>query len=708
VWDALAHLADATPPLDVVPADDRVTNEGDGPFLSLALTPTAGRRSLRVEGDRIVDERWQSSPSPYLVRRAGIVPGAVALTFDDGPDPQFTPQILDLLAREHVPATFFVIGAHAAAAPGLLTRMNAEGHEIGNHTFSHPDVDAVGALRLRAELESTTQIVASVIGRRPLLYRPPSLADVEPRTAASAGAFARAGSLGYLVVDADVDPRDWSLHRSRAIVDETLAQSEHGGVILLHDGGGDRNATVAALPAIIAGLRARGLRFVPLSDLIGKSRDEVMPRVDSPAIAGRLMRGILAAQSGVRAVLVITLVLIVCRALFVIIAALVAERRRRRFRARGPLPPVTAVIPAFNEGAVITRTIDSVLDSDVPVEVIVVDDGSSDETADIVARRYRREPRVRLLRQANAGKASALRAGIAACRTEAIVALDADTLFAPTTIRRLIEPMCDPRVGAVAGTAEVGNVENLWARWQALEYLTQQELERRAWDALWAVPIVPGAVGAWRRRALLDVGGFSSETLAEDADLAMALCRRGWRVVHAPAARARTEVPATRPELAKQRVRWSFGVLQALWKHRRALVERRAGAFGRIVWPAMCLFLVVLPLATPAALVGIAVAAAAHNFGPALATSALLAAIEILQLAIACVLARRTGDRSAWRLWPSLLTARLFYRPILWGITLRSIARLADGVPLGWGKLNRRNTAVAYATATAPARAAGG
>jgi cellulose synthase/poly-beta-1,6-N-acetylglucosamine synthase-like glycosyltransferase/peptidoglycan/xylan/chitin deacetylase (PgdA/CDA1 family)/spore germination protein YaaH len=708
VWDALAHLADALPPLGSVPADDRVTNEGDGPFLSLALAPTAGRRTIRIEGGRIVDESWAVSPSPYLVRRAGIVPGAVALTFDDGPDPQFTPRVLDVLAREHVPATFFVIGTSAAATPALLARMDAEGHEIGNHTFSHPDVDSVGELRLRSELESTTQIVASIIGRRPLLYRPPSLADVEPRTAASAAAFARAGTLGYLVVDADVDPRDWSQRRSRAIVDDTLAQAEHGGVILLHDGGGDRSATVEALPAIIAGLRARGLRFVALSDLVGKSRDEVMPRVATPPIAGRLVRGLLAANGVIRVVLAVVLVLLVGRALFMVTAAAVGQRRRRPARARGPLPPVTAVIPAFNEGAVITRTIDSVLASDVPVDVVVVDDGSNDDTAEIVARRYRRERRVQLLRQPNGGKAAALRTGVAACRTEVVVALDADTLFAPTTIRRLVEPMRDPRVGAVAGTAEVGNVENVWARWQAVEYLTQQELERRAWDALGVVPIVPGAVGAWRRRALIDAGGFSSDTLAEDADLAMALCRRGWRVLHAPDARARTEVPASRRELVKQRVRWSFGVLQALWKHRRAPLEGRAGAFGRVVWPAMLLFLVALPLAAPAALLALALAAAAHNYTPAVAASVILAVVELVQFAIACVWARRAGDVAAIRLWPSLLAARVFYRPILWWIALRSIVRLADGVPLGWGKLARRNTAVAYAVATAQARAANG
>ncbi|HEX6838440.1 MAG TPA: glycosyltransferase, partial [Polyangia bacterium] len=426
----------------------------------------------------------------------------------------------------------------------------------------------------------------------------------------------------------------------------------------------------------------------------------ILPPADGVPIAGHLLRALVGVAGALRAVLVGSLALLALRALALVAAALVSERRRRRLRARGPLPPVTAIIPAFNEGAVITRTIDSVLGSDLPVEILVVDDGSSDDTAERVARRYLREPRVRLLRQPNRGKAAALRTGVAACATEIVVALDADTLFAPATIRRLVEPFGDPRVGAVAGTAEVGNLESGWARWQAIEYLTQQELERRAWDALGAVPIVPGAVGAWRRRAILDAGGFSSETLAEDADLAMALCRRGWRVAYAPAARARTEAPATRRELAKQRARWSFGVLQALWKHRRALIEWRTGAFGRVVWPTMLAFLVVLPLAAPAALVSLAVAVAAGHLAPAAWTTLVLFTVELLQFAVACALARRSGASRAWRLLPSLATARLVYRPLLWWISLRSIVRLADGVPLGWGKLARRNSAVAFALAT--------
>lgn len=708
VWQALAHPGDASTLTDA-PADRRVINQGDGPFLALDLSPQAGRRRLRVAGGRIVDEAWAPSPSPYLVRRAGIHAGEVALTFDDGPDPRNTPAILDVLAREHVPASFFVVGSQASRAPELVRRAFDEGHVIGNHSFLHPNVDTIGDARLRIELESTSRLLESIIGRRPLLYRPPSLADIEPRTAAGAAAFARAGSLGYVVVDADVDPRDWAETSVARLVDNTLAGAANGGVILLHDGGGDRSVTVRALPAIIDGLRARGLRFVPLPALVGKTRDDVMPTPGgADGLSGRLSRTAIAAAlkivAWLRVLLLAALALVALRAIAIVVAAIAVEARRRGLRITRPLPSVTAVIPAFNERAVIERTIDSVLASDVPVEVVVVDDGSTDGTAELVATRYRRDARVRLLRQANAGKAAALRAGFVVCRTEAVVALDGDTLFAPTTVRRLIEPLCDARVGAVAGTAEVGNVENALARWQAYEYLVQQELERRAWSLVGAVPIVPGAVGAWRRRAVVDVGGFSSHTLAEDADLAMTLCRRGWRVVHAPCARARTEVPTTARALIRQRVRWSFGILQALWKHRAAVAERHA--FGRIVWPAMLLFQLVLPLLVPAAAVALVVAALAGNLRPALLAGALFVLAETLEWVAAAMLARRSGGGGAWRLAACLVTTRLFYRPLLLGVTLRSIGRLIDGVPLGWGKLARRNTVVAYAAATGALRSA--
>jgi peptidoglycan/xylan/chitin deacetylase (PgdA/CDA1 family)/spore germination protein YaaH/GT2 family glycosyltransferase len=688
VWAALAGHAEG---LGEVPAPDGVDNQGDGPFLALALSPEAGRRRIELRDGRITDEEWFALPSPYVVRRAGVVPGKVALTFDDGPDPVTTPAILDVLAARQAPAAFFVVGLHAARFPELVARIAREGHELGNHSFTHPDVDRVSAGRLEAELEATTRVVEGIAGLRPLLYRPPSLADVEPRTVAGAAAFARAGSLGYLVVDADVDPRDWQETSAARLTETVLREAAQGGVVLLHDGGADRRVTVEALPAIVDGLRARGLELVPVSQLIGKRRDEVMPPARPRTPARRIAEhavfsslGVLARVCG--AALKLALALVVLRGLTTIGLALWSERRRRR-RRRGPLPSVTVVIPAYNEGPLVARTVESVLRSDVPVDVLVIDDGSSDGTAARLRRRFGRDFRVRVASQANGGKARALRTGFAMSRSEVVVALDGDTLFARDTVRRLVEPMLDERVGAVAGTALVGNVENGLTAAQALEYLVQQGLERRAWDALDAVPIVPGAVGAWRRRAVEAAGGFQSDTLAEDADLAMALRRRGWKVVYAPGARAYTEAPSTVAGLVRQRRRWSFGVLQALWKHRRALIERRAGALGRVVLPSLVLFQLLLPLLMPFALVQLVFAAGGGRLGAAVAAWAILQGVELAQLAVALGLARAEAPLLRGWLWSLLVQ-----RPVLTLVQLRALWRVLDGIPLGWGTLTRRNS----------------
>ena len=697
VWSVLSGAikrSDLGHALESVPADARVTNLGDGPFLSLALSPEGGTRSIDSDGHGGVRETWRRLPSPFVVRRAGIHPGDVALTFDDGPDPRSTRAILDTLHATGTPASFFVVGMNAARSPDLVRRALDEGHEIGNHSFTHPDIDRVDDARLRLELEMTSRLVENLVGRRPLLYRPPSLADIEPRSVAGATAFARAGSLGYLVVDADVDPRDFepgvsSDEIARRVLD---GAAQRGGVILLHDGGGDRRATVAALPRIIEGLRARGQRIVPLAALVGKTRDEVMPpsapRPTSTRIADGAVFG--AVASGLRIAvgcLGVGLLLIAGRTVLMLALAIVAELRRSRRRTTAPCEVIDVIVPVFNERDVVLRTLDAVLASDVPVRAIVVDDGSTDGTADLLRRSFRDEPRVTVITQKNQGKAAALRAGVAAATSDVIVALDGDTLFFTDTVRHLVAPFADPRVAAVAGTVEVGNDRGWLGRFQSLEYHVQQEVERRAWDALGALPVVPGAVGAWRRAAIEFVGGFSSSTLAEDADLAMTLCRRGWRIVHAPSARALTEAPSTVSALLKQRARWSFGVLQAMWKHRGALIDPRAGAFGRVVLPMMIVQQVLVPLLTPAALLAVVFAIATGSWLPSLLTALALFCVELSIASTACAL-----GRGGWRLLLWLPLARIVYRPLLFLVLTRALGRVVDGIPLGWNKLARRGS----------------
>ena len=198
-------------------------------------------------------------------------------------------------------------------------------------------------------------------------------------------------------------------------------------------------------------------------------------------------------------------------------------------------PEVAVLIPAYNEEKVIERTVRAALDSDYPnLRVIVIDDGSNDARWKLRAQRFQQEEaagRVLMLTKPNSGKAEALNFGLEHLDGEEIfVGIDADTVIAPDAISLLVPHFLDPKVGAIAGNAKVGNRVNLWTRWQALEYITSQNFERRALNTLGAVSVVPGAIGAWRVSAVREAGGYHTDTVAEDADLTMALLRRGYRV----------------------------------------------------------------------------------------------------------------------------------------------------------------------------------
>src|SRR5207249_3224802 len=273
--------------------------------------------------------------------------------------------------------------------------------------------------------------------------------------------------------------------------------------------------------------------------------------------------------------------------------------RRQRVRPDSSFsPPVSIVVPAFNEAVGIERSVRSLAASRYPEhEVIVIDDGSDDGTADLVESLGL--PGVQVFRQANAGKPAALNFGIAQAAHDVIVMVDADTVFESETLSSLVQPLADTRVGAVSGNTKVGNRKGLLGRWQHIEYVMGFNLDRRLYDVLQCMPTVPGAIGAFRRQALDDVGGVSGETLAEDTDLTLAIGRAGWRVVYAEDARAWTEAPSSLGALWRQRYRWSYGTMQAAWKHKRAFRHLRDPAERRIALvglPYLVLFQILLPL----------------------------------------------------------------------------------------------------------------
>ncbi|MFB8201802.1 bifunctional polysaccharide deacetylase/glycosyltransferase family 2 protein [Kitasatospora purpeofusca] len=627
-------------------------------------------------GGPVVDARG-GAPVGSAVR-----PGTVALTFDDGPDPAWTPEVLRVLAAKQVPATFFVIGEHVAEQPDLVRAELAAGHEVGLHTFTHADLSAAPVWQVQLELAASRAVLAGATGRSTTLLRPPYSSTPDAVSNRDWQAVRRTAALGYLTVLSTQDSLDWEAGRAEDIVSQAVPPQGQGAVVLMHDGGGDRSRTVAALGRYIDTLKERGYRFTTLTEAVGlPPQTAPAPRLDRwyGAALIALLQGAVAVPTATAWLLAAVAVLTAGR-LLLLAAAAAAHRRRTAGRARpDPGLPVSVVVPAYNEQETIAACVRALLAGGCPdIDVVVVDDGSGDGTA--AAARTVADPRVRVLTQPNRGKPAALNAGVAHAAHDLILMVDADTVLAPGAVARLIADFADPSVGAVAGNTKVANRTGLLPLWQHLEYVMSFGLERRLFDLLGASPTVPGAIGAFRREALESCGGISADTLAEDTDIAMALCRAGWRVVYRSDAHAATHVPTTVRALWHQRYRWAYGTLQSVWKHRRAVKEPgAAGRLGRRTLPYLVLFQLVLPLAAPAvdaaALYGLA-------FRTTTAPVYTWAAFSLAQLALAAYALRQ--DRESLRhLWLVPLQQTL-YRAALCLVTAHALVSAALGAGPQW------------------------
>ena len=688
--------------------------KGSGELLRVVSSPQDGLRALTFEAKRglITGETLVTPASPFVIGRWGKSnPKDIALTFDDGPDPAWTPQLLDILKAAKAPATFFVVGLEAQQHPGLLRQEFDAGHEIGAHSFTHPNMSMVSGTQVGLELNATQSLVQSILGRGILLFRPPFAEDVEPATPDQARVLQQASALGYTTVGMGVDPEDWAKPGAEQIVKSVLRQVQSGAgqVVLLHDAGGNRTQTVAALPMIIRELRAHGYRLVTVSALAGLSRDQVMPKTQGVGAwltrAGgwgfTLVSGFGLLISGV---FVLGILLSCLRLAFISLLGLL-EATGRRGRELPPIQtPLTVLVPAYNESRVINATIASLL-SEVSgslgeVRVLVIDDGSTDDTAGVARAAYGEHPRVEIFSVPNGGKASALNHGLRLAHTELVVVIDADTVLLQGALAHLAAHFVDPQVAAVAGNAKVGNRVNLLTRWQALEYITAQNVERRALALLNCVSVVPGAIGAWRREVLLSLGGFATDTLAEDADLTLRVLSAGWRVTYEQRAVALTEAPETVMGFLKQRFRWMYGILQATWKQRGAARNGGPRRMGWITVPNVLVFQVLLPLVS-ALLDTIMLLSLAWSFmqtryhpdSPGLNEHIL--AFYLLFIGIdlfAAVLAFALEPEERWSLLLWLPLQRFFYRQLLYVVAIRALAAALRGGAVGWGKLERRGT----------------
>lgn len=625
------------------------------------------------------------------LRSAAAPPGRrIALTFDDGPDPRWTPRIAATLRRLGVPATFFVMGSQVVRHPDLAQRLHRDGFELGNHTFTHTDISGGGAWRRSLELALTERAVAGAVGVRPRLVRPPYSSTPDAVTSSQVGPLASVADRGYLIALTDLDTKDWQKPPVDAIVRRAVPRGGEGGMLLLHDGGGgDRSATLAALPQLVSRLQAKGFRFVRASELASLPRAAAeVPASPWESFQGSLLIGSLAVSRAVVAAVGALLALIAVLAIARSFVLLSLARRHRRLQRRLPFdptfqPPVSVIVPAFNESVGVERAVRSLVASDYPdFEVLVVDDGSNDGTGEIVEALELSQ--VRVVRQANAGKAAALNRGMSETRHEIIAMVDADTVFEPDTLSQLVRPFADSGVGAVSGNTKVGNRRGLLGRWQHIEYVMGFNLDRRLYDVLRCMPTVPGAVGAFRRRALADIGGVSEATLAEDTDITLGIGRAGWRVVYAGDARGWTEAPSNLAGLWRQRYRWSYGTMQAVWKHRAAIWRPGEEQIGRRAIPYLVLFQIALPMLAPIvdvfALYGLV-------FLDPLPVVAYWLGFNALQLFLGVYAFRLDGEpvRALW----AMPLQQFVYRQLMYLVVIESVVTALMGKRLAWQNVER-------------------
>jgi cellulose synthase/poly-beta-1,6-N-acetylglucosamine synthase-like glycosyltransferase/spore germination protein YaaH/peptidoglycan/xylan/chitin deacetylase (PgdA/CDA1 family) len=679
-----------------VPALSNVRYESEGELFRVKSQPSAGQLQLTINDDdgSIDYAQYQALPSGYLLDQVGnpMPANSLVLTFDDGPDPVWTPQILAVLKTAQVPAAFFMVGDQAQRYPDVVKQIASAGLLVGNHTYSHPDISTISDSRIHLELNRTERYIETEYGRKTAMFRPPYNTDSTPSSPEQLRALEQVNQMGYIVAAANIDSEDWSKPGVDQIIHNITSQlGPNNHIIVMHDAGGDRSETVAALTKLIPLLRSQGYNFLSLDQASGVNKDLLMPPLDPKEWLFLKATDLFAALKWGSWELIVylfffTTVIAILRIIF--LGAMVlrsAKHYVKRSAVACPNELVSVLIPAYNEEATIAKTLQALRHSTYQnLEILVINDGSTDQTSTVVKAVAQTDQRIRLIEKTNGGKSSAANLGLEQARGQLVVTIDADTILYPFTIAELIKPFADPQVDAVCGNVEVGNVHNLLTGFQALEYITSQNFDRRAFDELNCISVVPGATGAWRKSKIIGVGGYMEDTLTEDADLTLRLLINGGRIVYAPEARSRTEAPETVSALAKQRFRWSYGTFQCLSKNTKYFFS---GTLGWVALPNMFLFQVLFPLLSPIGDLVLVLALFRGDLKAILAGYIMFIFMDLFGSLLAFTLERRS-KKLMWL----ILIQRFFYRQFMYYITYKSILAMLKGRRHGWNKLERRGT----------------
>jgi len=696
---------------------NNVAFDGEGEVLDIIFSPQPGKINFEIDSTEqlIAEQNYVQLPSGYVIRKFAedttVGKGhKLILTFDDGPSEEWTPKILTILEHEKVPATFFVVGINAEQNIPILQREFKDGFEIGNHTFTHHNIADMSLQRAELEMKLTRLLIESITGHSTILFRAPYNADSEPQTYEELAPIERSRNENYLTVNESIDPNDWAPGVSAdSIFQRVVRQVQDGNasIILLHDAGGEtRKSTVEALPRIIDYFKNKGYVFTTVSDLMGKTKDEVMPRVASSRDRWTRRFNFFLAEAGywsghiLFSLFIFGILLSVGRIILMAVLASIQKRKDSKSNGISPLlstnksnwPLVSVIVPAYNEEVNAIRTVKSLLAQNYPqLEIIFVDDGSKDETYTRVGEYFLANPKVRVYTKSNGGKASALNFGIQKSTADFVVCIDADTQLKTDAVTELMKKFDNENVGAVAGNVKVGNEINMITRWQSIEYITSQNFDRRAFDLLNCITVIPGAIGAFRKDAVLLAGGFTTDTLAEDCDLTMRLLRHDYVIRNCTSAISYTEAPETFRQFLKQRFRWSFGVMQCFWKHRDTIFNPKYKNFGMIAMPNILIYQMILPILAPLADIILVLSLVAASFGVIVASIPhiilyyiIFTFIDVAGAALAFAYERENHFKLVW-----MLPQRLIYRQLMYYILIKSFNKAIKGELQGWGVLKR-------------------
>ena len=693
---------------------------GEGEVLDIIASPKDGyiRSEIDSVSMLISEEYYDKLPSTYVIRRFGATPKKkLILTFDDGPDPKYTKQILDTLAFYHVPAVFFVVGYQAENNIPLIKRIFREGHEIGNHTFTHPDMSKVSGIQASLEMDATRLLIECITGHSTILFRAPFNADSEPGKYEELAPIALSRQKNYITVGESIDPEDWQIpineYRNDTIFDRVVADYQRkthtgnpedtsiaGSIILLHDAGGDRENTVNATGKIIRYFRKEGYTFTTVADLLGKKTDELMP----PTPKGKeyywlqinyiIAEGAYLGGNFFFALFMTFLILSTIRIMIIGAMALLEKKRKMaltQIEKTLDHPFVSIIVPAYNEEVNAVSSIENLLKCDYPAfEIIFIDDGSTDNTYQKVKEAFLHNALVRVISKENGGKATALQFGIEESTADYVVCIDADTKLATDAVSKLMRNFLNPlnknshKIGAVAGSVIVGNEVNILTKWQSIEYITSQNFDRKGFAYVNAITVIPGAIGAFKKSALIEAGGFTEDTLAEDCDITIRIMKAGYIVANESKAYAFTEVPENLRQFLKQRVRWSFGVMQTFWKHKEMLFNNTRKSLGWVAMPDMLLFKYIIPFFTPFADLFMIFGLLTGNANKIGFYFLIYVIVDALISATAFAFEKENPAKLIW-----LVPQRLIYRWLMMYVFFKAIKRAIKGELQTWGVLKR-------------------